>query len=237
MIIIADLWRSLRKKPFIQQYMRLDTLSNVLMTFRDVQLYKLIAWKPNRRFHYFWQWSVLLCTVFSITYLLQTARQPRHSTNSQTNWKLTLSQKLSMSSLAVTASIAAVKDTTSSLLSIWRNSVILPTNCDFGIFFRQALRDHLVFRICSKATQKQLLTRFNIALFKVIQLALSKKAAQKDSNTQKFHTRSLQITSTREGLLSLWSCQPYLLCLRFPWSKVACLWKDWPHCVSVQKQG
>ena len=90
-----------------------------------------------------------------------------------------------MSSIAVTASVTAVKDTTSSLLSIWQNSVILPTNCDLGIFFQQALRDHLVFRICSKATQKQLLTQFNIALFKVIQLTLSKKAAHKDSQELK----------------------------------------------------
>ena len=31
MIFIAELWRSLRKMPFIQQYTALDTLSNVLL--------------------------------------------------------------------------------------------------------------------------------------------------------------------------------------------------------------
>ena len=44
----------------------------------------------------------------------------------------------------------------------------LAANCDFGNFLEQALRDRLVFRIRSEATQKQLLTQSDIVLSKVI---------------------------------------------------------------------
>ena len=61
----------------------------------------------------------------------------------------------------------------------------LASNCSFGTFLEQALLDHLVFMIYSKANRKQLLTQSDIALSKVIQLVLSMEAAQKDSKALK----------------------------------------------------
>lgn len=76
-----------------------------------------------------------------------------------------------------------------SMAELWH----LASNWNFGTLLKQALRDHLVFRIHSEATLEQLLTQSDIALSKVIQLALSIETAQKDSQVLKgFYTRSPQ---------------------------------------------
>ena len=61
----------------------------------------------------------------------------------------------------------------------------LAARCEFGAFLDQALRDRLVFGIRSEYTQKQLLTQTDINLSKVVELALSLEAAQKNSQVLK----------------------------------------------------
>ena len=61
----------------------------------------------------------------------------------------------------------------------------LAARCEFGAFLDQALRDRLVFGIRSEYTQKQLLTQTDIKLSKVVELALSLEAAQKNSQVLK----------------------------------------------------
>ena len=61
----------------------------------------------------------------------------------------------------------------------------LATHCNFGEFLDQALRDRLVFGMRSEATQKHLLTEKEPTLERVLELALSLEAAQKNAQTLK----------------------------------------------------
>ena len=61
----------------------------------------------------------------------------------------------------------------------------LATHCNFAEFLHQALRDRLVFGMRSEATQKRLLTEKEPTLERVLELALSLEAAQKNAQMLK----------------------------------------------------
>ena len=57
----------------------------------------------------------------------------------------------------------------------------LSTNCDFGNYLEEALRDRFVCGLRSKATQKQLLTEADLTFTRAVDIAKSVEAADKKS--------------------------------------------------------
>ena len=57
----------------------------------------------------------------------------------------------------------------------------LTTNCDFGDYLEEALRDHFVCRLHSETTQKQLLTEAELTFQRAVEIAQAIEAAEKKS--------------------------------------------------------
>ena len=57
----------------------------------------------------------------------------------------------------------------------------LTTNCDFGDYLEEALRDHFVCGLCSETTQKQLLTEAELTFQHAVEIAQAIEAAEKKS--------------------------------------------------------
>ena len=55
----------------------------------------------------------------------------------------------------------------------------LSTNCDFGDYLQEALRDHFVCRLRIETTQKQLLTEAELTFQHAVEIAQAIEAAEK----------------------------------------------------------
>ena len=84
----------------------------------------------------------------------------------------------------------------------------LTTNCDFGNYLEQALRDHFVCGLRSETTQKQLLTKAELPLKRAVQIAQAIEAADKKSEQFKKaeHVEVNKFTHNRKPTQPCYCC-------------------------------
>ena len=86
----------------------------------------------------------------------------------------------------------------------------LTTNCDFGDYLKQALRDHFVCRLHSETIQKQLqlLTKAELTFKRVVELAQAIEAVEKKSEQFKKveHVKFNKLTHKRKPIQPCYRC-------------------------------
>ena len=107
----------------------------------------------------------------------------------------------------------------------------LTTNCDFGDYLEQALRDRFVCRLCSETTQKQLLTKAELTFKRAVEIAQAIEAAEKKSEQFKKaeHVEVNKLTHNRKPT------QPCYYCGKLGHSPSTCRFKEEMCCICGKK--